>query len=482
MKSVRGSILLVGASARTLTEVTEALASLGETRVTSPREALAALERCPADVVVMADADGGDAFLRRVATLRPSSTRILIAETNGHDDDAYVRVPASVDAVTLRTLCTMALRAAAAEGTVRELADENARLRDTGSEVMADLSLDGDGLVTYEGMLTRSRSMRRVLNLLRTIEATDTTVLIQGETGTGKELAAQAIHARSRRRAARFAAVNLGAISDPLRESELFGHVRGAFTGATDSRSGLFADANGGTVFLDEVGDASPGLQVALLRVLEEGTITPVGADRPRRVDVRIISGTNRDLEEQVRRGQFRRDLYYRLHVFPIELPPLRDRPEDVFPLANHFLVRAATTLGKPPPGISREARTALEAHGWEGNVRELRNVIERAAIMCRGALVIAADLPLAAAGARSSADGGATIAIPAGGAHLLQLERQIFVKTLALADGNQSQAARMLGLCESTFRFRLSKLGLGQRRLEDVSQPAAKSQRAANS
>ena len=480
MKAARGSILLVGTSVHTLADVTEALASLGETRVVTPREALGALDRCPADVVVMADADVGDAFLRRVATLRPSATRILIGEASG-DDGTYVRLPSSVDPVTLRTVCAMALRVTAAEGTVRELADENARLRDTGAEMVADLPVDGDGLVTYEGILTRSRSMRRVLNLLRTIEATDTTVLIQGETGTGKELAAQAIHARSRRRAARFVAVNLGSISDPLRESELFGHVRGAFTGATDTRAGMFAEANGGTIFLDEVGDASPGLQVALLRVLEEGTITPVGADRSRRVDVRIISGTNRDLETLVRRGEFRRDLYYRLHVFPIELPALRDRPEDVFPLANHFLVRAATTLGKPPPGISREARTTLEAHDWEGNVRELRNVIERAAIMCRGALVIAADLPLAAAGARSSTGvGGATIAIPAGGAHLLHLERQIFVKTLALADGNQSLAARMLGLCESTFRFRLSKLGLAQRRLEDLSQPAAKSQRAA--
>jgi DNA-binding NtrC family response regulator len=442
------------------------------------------LERFPADVVVVADADVGEPFLRRVAALRPSATRILIGDGSEADDGAaFVSVPSSADGAMLRALCAMALRATAAEGAVRDLADENARLRETGSEMLADVALDGDGIVTYEGMLTRSRSMRRVLNLLRTIEATDTSVLIQGETGTGKELAAQAIHARSRRRTARFAAVNLGAISDPLRESELFGHVRGAFTGATDSRAGLFAEANGGTVFLDEVGDASPGLQVALLRVLEEGTITPVGADRPRRVDVRIISGTNRDLETLVRNGQFRRDLYYRLHVFPIELPALRDRPEDIFPLANHFLVRAATSLGKPPPGISREARTALEAHPWEGNVRELRNVIDRAAIMCRGALIIAADLPLTAQSPATNGDGGgATIAIPAGGAHLQQLERQIFVKTLALAAGNQSQAARMLGLCESTFRFRLSKLGLGQRRLADeISQPAAKSQPAAS-
>jgi len=482
----RGSILLVGAAAPELAHVAGVLGPLAQIRTTSPREGLMALARFGADVVVARDGAGqlGAHFLRQTAVLHPGAVRILLAEEGGEplDDPDAVILPAPVDLAGLRAVCVIALRGAVAERAAREQRQENERLREVGNEALSELVEDAEGVVCYEGILTRSRAMRRVVQLLRTIEATDTTVLIHGETGTGKELAARAIHERSRRRRARFAAVNLGAISDPLRESELFGHVRGAFTGAVDSRGGLFAEANGGTAFLDEVGDASPGLQVALLRVLEEGTITPVGADRTRRVNVRIISGTNRDLEDLVRRGTFRRDLYYRLHVFPIHLPPLRERAEDIFPLASHFLAQAATTLGKSPPGISREARTALEAHGWEGNVRELRNVMERAAIVCRGGLIIAADLPL---GASSKPPGrgedlGATIAIPARGARLRQLEREIFLKTLALASGNQSEAARMLGLGESTFRFRLGKLGLRRTALP-VSQPVARPRPAAS-
>jgi len=298
--------------------------------------------------------------------------------------------------------------------------------------------------------------MKQVVNLIRRIDGSDTTVLVHGETGTGKELIAQAIHARSRRRNGRFVAVNLGAISDHLRESELFGHVRGAFTGATENRAGLFMEANGGCIFLDEVADASPGLQVALLRVLEEGTITPVGSDRSRRVDVRVISGTNRNLDEMVALGLLRRDLYYRLNVFSLRLPPLRDRPDDVIPLANHFLRQP----GRPALVLSADARRALKAHRWEGNVRELRSVMERASLVCKGREVGVAELSLS----RDVEEGGTppTIAdsFPSG-ATLRELERQILQKTLVLADGNQSQAARILGLHESTLRFRMRRAGI---------------------
>jgi transcriptional regulator with PAS, ATPase and Fis domain len=310
----------------------------------------------------------------------------------------------------------------------------------------------------YEGLLTRSARMRDVLATLREIEGTDVTVLLEGETGTGKELVARALHARSGRDRGPFVAVNLGAVSDALRESELFGHVRGAFTGARDARGGLFAEAHRGTIFLDEIGEASPALQVALLRVLEEGTIQPVGADKPRAVDVRVISAANQNLGTLVREGRFRRDLYYRLNVVAVQLPPLRERREDVFPLADHFLRRAAHKLRREATGISREARLALEAHPWEGNVRELRNVMERAALRSKGGLIVAADLPLAAPGGDT---GTVSIELPPRGASLRELERQIFQKTLALTDGNQSQAARILGLHESTFRFRLRKVGV---------------------
>jgi DNA-binding NtrC family response regulator len=318
-----------------------------------------------------------------------------------------------------------------------------------------------DGLERYEGLLFRSAAMRAVTKTLRDLEASEVSVLIHGETGTGKELAARAIHGRSRRRDGPFLPINLGAITDGLRESELFGHVRGAFTGAAGPRSGLFLGADRGSLFLDEVGEASPPLQVAFLRVLEEGTITPVGADRPRRVDVRIISATNQNLADLVRERRFRRDLYYRLNVFPVRLPPLRDRKEDVFPLATHFLRHASRRLGREPSIIAQEARVALEAHAWEGNVRELRSVMERAALVCKGGLVKAADLPLGADGDETQPQ-RAVDALPAqNGATLRDMERQILLRTLTLADGNQSQAARILGLHESTLRFRLRRAGI---------------------
>jgi DNA-binding NtrC family response regulator len=477
---VSGSILVVGDVTTRLTRVARALEGLADTTVVSHAEALGVLSQRDVDVIVV-DVQAGAGmvqdFVTEVATVQPVAVPILLggpAATVGPPiggDDPVVVLPQPVELGALQGLCTLALRCAAARRTSRDLQSENSRLRSVGEPtpfVPGELS----DLERYEGVLFRSPAMRRVISLIRRLEGSDTTVLIHGETGTGKELVAQAIHARSRRRAGRFVAVNLGAISDHLRESELFGHVRGAFTGATDSRAGLFMEANGGCIFLDEVADASPGLQVALLRVLEEGTITPVGSDRPRRVDVRVIAATNRNLEEMVARGLLRRDLYYRLDVFPVELPPLRERPEDIFALATHFLARASLVMGKRPPGISREARAMLEAYHWEGNVRELRNVMERAAILCKGGLVIAADLPVA--GERKAVQGGgsgaepgaaATIAIPPGGALLVQLEREIFVKTLALAGGNQSRAARILGLRESTFRFRLQKLGIASRR-----------------
>jgi DNA-binding NtrC family response regulator len=474
-----GSILVVADATADVVRIAAALEAVAETAVVSAAEALGVLSRLEIDVVVV-DGEAGDTerFLTEIAAMRPTAVRILLGESAA-DLPATATVPKPVDPRSLRGLCSLALECASARRAVRDLEGENARLRGLGTEpapFVADVLAD---LENYEGVLYRSASMRRAVTLLRRIEGSDTTVLIQGETGTGKELVAQAIHARSRRRNGRFVAVNLGAISDHLRESELFGHVRGAFTGATETRAGLFMEANGGCIFLDEVGDASPGLQVALLRVLEEGTITPVGSDRPRRVDVRVISGTNRNLEEMVSHGLLRRDLYYRLNVFPLELPPLRERPEDIFALATHFLARAAVAMGKKPPGISREARAVLEAYHWEGNVRELRNVMERAAILCKGGLVIAADLPVAcdrrAVVSEANGNGSTTsISIPPAGATLQQLERDIFIKTLALAGGNQSRAARILGLRESTFRFRLQKLGIASRRANDISSQLA--------
>jgi DNA-binding NtrC family response regulator len=465
-----GSILVVGSSPTDpdVVRAADALRPLADTTVTSAEAALELLGRLDVDLIVAdesLDVQGGHDFLARAVALRPAAVPLLLARAgprpvpkNGNN---LAVLPKPVDDQVLRALAALALRMAALQRAVHELESGNHRLPPLDLLVSADALLEPDELESYEGIRTRSPGMRAVLHMLREIEESDVTVLLHGETGTGKELVARAIHARSRRHHGPFVAVNLGSVSDQLKESELFGHVRGAYTGASESRGGLFVEANRGTIFLDEIGEASPALQVALLRVLEEGMITPVGADRPRPVDVRIVSATNRDLEVLVREGRFRRDLYYRLNVFPISLPALRERLEDIFPLASHFLAVASRELTRKPSGISREARIVLEAYPWEGNVRELRNVMERAAILCRGGLIVAADLPITWGAGNGAGNGPA---IPPGGATLRDLEREIFVKTLALADGNQSRAARILGLHESTFRFRLRKLGLATR------------------
>ncbi len=449
-------------TAAEIVQVTAALADLAEVTVAPDAEAIALLRQLDPDVIIAEDhlaARGGRDLLAEAATIQPIAVPILLAEPQARvdttDSDEPAVLPKPVDSEALRTLCALALRSASWHRRARALEIENRCQRLVDPEAIRS---DLDEVATYEGILTHSPPMLAVLAMLRAIEESDVTVLIHGETGTGKELVGRAIHARSRRRRGPFVAVNLGAISDQLRESELFGHVRGAFTGAIENRGGLFAEANGGCIFLDEVGDASPSLQVALLRVLEESTITPVGADRPRRLDVRVIAATNRRLEELVRRRRFRSDLYYRLNVFPVELPPLRERSEDVFPLAHHFLGVAARQLGRDSEGISRDARVALEKHNWPGNVRELRNVMERALLLRKGGLVVAADLPIASAAPTTPATQPA-IDIPREGATLHELEREIFRKTLALTDGNKTRAARMLGLHEATFRFRLRKL-----------------------
>ena len=444
----------------------QVLRELADTTVASGDEAAAVIVRVDADVVVADEWLGtrdGRTLLAWACQSRSTAVGILLASSQSGAAaahlDGLVVLPKLVDPGTLKTVCALALDSAALRRRLRKFELEHGE-RHPPLAHPAPEPPEIDGLDRYEGLLFRSAAMRAVIKTLRDLEASEVSVLIQGETGTGKELAARAIHARSRRRDRPFLPINLGAIPDGLRESELFGHVRGAFTGAVGPRGGLFLGADQGSLFLDEVGEASPALQVAFLRVLEEATITPVGADRPRRVDVRVISATNQNLAQLVRERRFRRDLYYRLNVFPVRLPPLRDRREDVFPLATQFLRSASRRVGREPAGISQEARLALEAHSWEGNVRELRSVMERAALVCKGGLVKAADLPLG-----QDEDEGQPrpddVNPVQNGSTLRDMERQILVRTLALADGNQSQAARILGLHESTLRFRLRRAGI---------------------
>ncbi len=246
----------------------------------------------------------------------------------------------------------------------------------------------------FEGIVFTGPPMRKVLDLVQKVAATEAAVLIFGESGTGKELIARALHEKSTRRNGAFVAVNCGALPEGLLESELFGHVRGAFTGADRNKRGLFEEANNGTLFLDEISETTPALQVKLLRALQDGEVRRVGDNHPFKVSGRLLAATNKDLGKLVAEGKFREDLYYRLKVFPIDLPPLRDRAEDIASLAEHFLRKAKKRLGGKAIKFSAEAAQALRAYHWPGNVRELEHAVERALIMACDAAVAVADLP----------------------------------------------------------------------------------------
>jgi two-component system response regulator FlrC len=294
--------------------------------------------------------------------------------------------------------------------------------------------------------------MQAALGLARSVAPADSTVLITGETGTGKELVARAIHHWSGRAARAFVAVNCAALAETLLESELFGHEKGAFTGAVAQRRGRFELAHEGTLFLDEVGEMSPALQVKLLRVLEEGTFERVGGTRTVTVDVRVIGATHRDLTQLVAAGAFREDLFYRLSVFPIQLPPLRERPSDILPLAEHILRRVTHRLGKRVGGFTEEAVALLQGYEWPGNVRELQNVIERATILCRGDRLDPACLHIAPSPVRSDSRRTKT---------LKELEREAILGVLAASGGNRREAARQLGIGLRTLYTRLREYGI---------------------
>jgi DNA-binding NtrC family response regulator len=304
----------------------------------------------------------------------------------------------------------------------------------------------------------RSRPFTEVLRLADTVAPTDSTVLITGESGTGKEVLARYLHERSERAQGPFVSINCGALPENLLESELFGHVKGSFTGAVRDKQGLFVAAKGGTFFLDEVGEMSPAIQVKLLRAIQEREVAPVGATETIPVDVRIIAATNRDLEEEIRRGGFRSDLYYRLNVITVHLPPLRDRPEDVPLLAEHFLQRFAKGRGHTPPRLAPDAMEALQRYDWPGNVRELENALERAAVLSADGEIAAAALPtrLTEAEARPLVSDrlppNPTLEI---------IERAYIYWVLQAEGGNKSRAAEVLGIDPSTLYRKLLRYGM---------------------
>ncbi|HET7294497.1 MAG TPA: sigma-54 dependent transcriptional regulator [Vicinamibacteria bacterium] len=310
---------------------------------------------------------------------------------------------------------------------------------------------DERGASARFGLVGASTAMRRVLDRLARVAATEASVLVSGETGTGKELIARAIHAASPRAKRPFVTLNCGALAEGLVASELFGHERGAFTGALERRKGRFELANGGTIFLDEVGELPPAMQVALLRVLQEGEFERVGGTETLKTDARVIAATNRDLDEAVREGRFRADLLFRLNVFPIAVPPLRERKHDIPLIAGHYGSRFASKVGKRIRGVSPTAMQALMAYPWPGNVRELQNILERAVILARGEILELTDFELPALSAPPSK------AAPADA-------RQAIEDALRAARGRVGGldgAAASLGVSPSTLESRIQRMGI---------------------
>jgi two-component system response regulator PilR (NtrC family) len=337
------------------------------------------------------------------------------------------------------------------------LAHENRRLRD---------ELRGVG--TLDHMVGRSLAMQRVFELVRKVAPTRTNVLIRGESGTGKELVARALHHLSDRSTRPFVAVNCGAIPENLMESELFGHVKGSFTGATSGREGVFTAASGGTLFLDEIGELSLAMQVKLLRVLQERRVRPVGGDREVEVDVRVVAATNRDLEAAIAAGEFRNDLYFRLDVVQVVLPPLRHRAEDIPLLVERFFERITREFGRPLRGIGPDAMDWFLGHDYPGNVRELENLVERAVALETGDILTAQHLPAQRGRSRAAenaefADG--TVDLDQA---VADLERRLIGEALRRTGGVRKEAARLLHISFRSLRYRLQKLGIEVGRGDD--------------
>ncbi len=319
----------------------------------------------------------------------------------------------------------------------------------------------------FEGMISRSPQMQRVFEMISRIAQTDITVLIEGESGTGKELVARAIHRLSSRCEQAFVTVNCGAIPENLLESELFGHVRGAFTGANADNKGLFREADGGTIFLDEIGELAPHLQVKLLRFLQEGEIRPVGAARSVNVKLRVLAATNRNLAQLVADGDFRSDLYYRLNVIELSLPPLRNRPDDIALLAQRFIGKFSARYNKDISGLSIEALDALRAYHWPGNIRELENAMERAVALTIGSSLALHNLPetLSAPSDVGESNGHGGDAMLS----LRELERRHILSTLERFEGNHEAASKALGIGRTTLWRKLREYGMGSETSKDV-------------
>jgi len=449
-----GSILLADDEEKILKTLGRALRDEGYEVVetASAREAQRLLEKRPFDVLVV------DNLMPEVTGLE--LIRSLVASTPEADRPqvllmtAHATIESAIEAMKLGALDYLQKPFEIDELlVVVRRALEHHRLRTENRYLQAER----DEEFNHYGMIGRSRTMQEVIQKAELVAESKSTVLVTGETGTGKEMVARAIHSRSAQRQMPLIKVNCAAIPETLLESELFGHVRGAFTGAATNKKGKFALADGGTIFLDEVATMSPLLQPKLLRVLQEREFEPLGSERTQRVDVRVIAATNRDLRQMVSDGRFQEDLYYRLNVIPIHIPPLRERRDDIPVLVEHFIRKHAQRTGRRVDGIEEGAMAALQAYDWPGNVRELENTIERAVVLSRSALLTSDAI--AVPGSSPAAGGG----LP--GLSLRQniewVERETMRKALEQAGGVKKDAAELMGISQRALSYYLGKYRL---------------------
>jgi PAS domain S-box-containing protein len=395
-----------------------------------------ALGRRCCDVFRASICETACALKQTLATRRPVANKVVyIVNAKGE------RIPISISTAALKD----------ARGKVIGGVESFRDLR-----LLAELRQQAEQQDSFSDIIGRSVAMRQLFDLLPAVAESDSTVLLEGSSGTGKELFARALHQLSRRKAKRFVAINCGALPDTLLESELFGYKAGAFTDARKDKPGRFALAEGGTIFLDEIGDISPAMQTRLLRVLQERVYEPLGGIEPIRCDVRVIAASNRSLEALVKAGKFREDLYYRVHVVRLELPPLRERREDLPLLIDHFVARFNRLKGRDIAGLSDAALTRLMEYDFPGNVRELENIIEHSFVLCRGGLIEMSHLPPQVRGGEDGVRSGLPSALT-----LAAIEKLAIRDALRRQKGNRAAAARELGIDTSTLFRKIKTLGI---------------------
>jgi DNA-binding NtrC family response regulator len=454
MAHTRGSILLVDDEEKILKSLGRALREAGHAVVdtTSPRQAQRLLAERPFDVLVvdnmMPELSGLD-LIRDYVGSTPENERAQILMMTAH-----ATVESAIEAMKLGTLDYLIKPFEIDEliVVVRRALDHQ-RLRTEHRYLLSERDEQFD----HYGIIGRSRAMEEVIRRAELVAETKSTVLITGETGTGKELVARAIHDRSAQRDMPLIKVNCAAIPETLLESELFGHVRGAFTGATTTKKGKFALADGGTIFLDEIGTMSPPLQSKLLRVLQEREFEPLGSERTERVDLRVIAATNRDLRQMVAEAKFQEDLFYRLNVIPIEIPPLRERREDIPSLVEHFIQKHAQRVGRRIERLEDSVMSGLQQYDWPGNVRELENTIERAVVLSTGPVIGARAVSVLGAAAPQAT----TLPSLRLRQNIEWVERETIRRALESAAGVKKDAAELMGISQRALSYYLAKYRL---------------------